>query len=240
MPKKSKKGQFTEDKITVVILEDHPVMASATKSELDKPEIIICAISNNVEDFLKELNTYKPTIAIIDLRIIYQEKDDYDAGFSAISSGKELSPSTKFIIYTVYDDLKGFEKGMNLGVKAFINKNIYEKPLDEIVKIVYEGGTYFGVLLDQYLGRLNEKAIKPDYEIRDRSTINILTRRELEVLKYLNESLSIKEIAAKMNVEQNTIKAHTQSIRKKFNVKTTKEAVRAYVISKASNSELPK
>lgn len=232
MHKKLKKEKKTRHKITLSILEDHPTMVMVQKIELDKPDIVICSISNSVEGFLRELKKHKPAIAIIDLRIKDDKGDNHDAGFSAIALGKELSPSTKFIINSVYDELEQFEKGMNLGIKAFITKNIYEKPLYEIVKIVFEGGTYFGILLEPYLNKLNENPLPSEFKVGGKSINDVLTKRELEVLDYLSNGLTVKEIAQAMHVEQNTIKAHTQSIRKKLNVKTTKEAVRFYIISK--------
>lgn len=237
MPKNAQTQKAPANKITLSILEDNPTMVAGMKMELDKPNIIICSISNNVKDFLKELKRHKPAIAIIDLGINGDEGFEKHAGFTAITAGKEISPSTKFIIYTYHDELQEFENGMNLGIKAFITKNIYEKPLDKIVKIIFEGGTYFGALLEQYLNKLNEKPLPPRFKDGNTSINDLLTNRELEVLDHLSNNLTIKEIAKSMQVELNTIKAHTQSIRKKLNVKTTKEAVRVYIISKSSNSQ---
>lgn len=229
MKKNSIKNGTMRKKITIVILEDVPIIISAMRIELDKPGIEISAASDNVNDFLEKIKKHQPDIAFIDLRIDY----DYNSGFLAIEQAKLLSPSTKFIIFTSYDDLPEFDRALNLGVKAFITKNIHQRPLDEIVRIVYTGGQYFGELLDQYVGKLSDKPGLSEPELSQKHLTELFSKREIEVLSLLEEGLSPKEIAKKISISPNTIKSYTQSIRKKFGVKTTKEAVRAYVIHKS-------
>ncbi len=219
-------------KISIVILEDVPIIVSAMKLELDKSDILICSVKDNVDDFLRDIKKHKPDIAFIDLRI----EQDFASGFTAIESAKGLSPRTKFMIFTGYDNLPEFERAINLGVKAFITKNLHQKPLDEIVRIVYGGGAYYGELLDLYLDKLNVKTEDREAEKNEKDLETLLTKRELEVLSLLNEGLIVKEVAMRMSVEVNTIKAHTQRIREKLDVKTTKEAVRVYVLHMARKS----
>jgi DNA-binding NarL/FixJ family response regulator len=215
--------------ITVAILEDNATLVKGMMVELDYPDIKICVVGDEVNQFLEGLKSCQPQIAIVDLRIW----NDLDAGFVAISKARELSPPTQFIVYTAYDLMDKFHRGINLGVKAFISKNIYEKPLDEVVRIVHNGGTYYGDLLPTYLEKVKEQSVQVKL-VEDKSTKNMigLSKKESEVLELLDKGLSDKEIAGTLVISVNTVKAHTKSIRGKLGVKTTNEAIRIFRLRK--------
>jgi len=215
--------------ITVAILEDNATLVKGMMAELDTGDIKTCVIGEEVNQFLEGLQLCQPDIAIVDLRIW----NDLDAGFVAIGKAREISPKTQFIVYTAYDLMDKFHRGINLGVKAFVSKNIYEKPLDEVVRIVYNGGTYYGDLLPAYLEKVKEQSVqvKPN-EGKAASEKAGLSKKELEVLELLDKGLSDKEIADTLVISINTVKAHTKSIRGKFGVKTTNEAIRLYRLRK--------
>ena len=230
-----KKLQPRKNKITVAILEDNATLVKGMKAELDKPDITICVVRDNIDQFLDELKSYQPAIAIVDLRIW----KDLDAGFVAISKGRELSPLTQFVVYTAYDLIEKFHKGINLGVKAFVSKNIYEKPLDEVVRIVHSGGTYYGDLLSEYLNKLNESSTQLEFEKEKKASAKEgLSKREFEILEYLDKGMTNQEIAGNIFVSVNTIKAHTKNIREKLRVKTTTEAIRVYRLRKKNSDPL--
>lgn len=217
------------EKITVAILEDNATLVKGMVAELEQPDISICTISDNVNQFLEDIISNQPNIAIVDLRIW----GSFNAGLTSIVKAKELSPDTSFIIHTAYDDIENFHQSINLGVKAFVSKNIYEKPLDEIVRIVFRGGTYYGEFLPKYLDKVKEGS--PYLNFDEENLIgekDVLTHKEQEVLFYLDKDLSQEDIAKQLVVSVNTIKAHTKNIRAKFGVKTTKEAVRIYRLRK--------
>lgn len=224
MPKAANKRQLKTKGITVAILEDNATMVKGMKAELDKPDISICSIANHVDQFLKQLESCQPRIAIVDLRIC----QDFEAGFGVIVRAKELSPATQYIVHTAYDMIENFHSGINLGIKAFVSKNIYEKPLDEVVRLVFNGGTYYGELLPQYLKKLKENAVPLSFQSEEMPIKGDLSKTELEILELLDQEKSIEEIARERVVSKNTVKAQTRSIRGKLRVKTTHEAVRLY------------
>ena len=225
MASKKREVQFKVNRITVAILEDNATLVKGMKAELDKPDIFVCVASDNVDQFLEELKSCQPKVAIVDLRIW----KDLDAGFVAITKARALSPDTQFVIYTFYDVIEKFHKGINLGIKAFVSKNIYEKPLDEVVRIVFNGGTYYGDLLPKYLDKVKESSTQLIFDNEEKtSEVGGLSKKELEVLDLLDKGLTGSEIAAKLFVTVNTVKAHTKNIRAKLGVKSTTEAIRIH------------
>jgi DNA-binding NarL/FixJ family response regulator len=224
MPKIPNKRRLTTKRITVAILEDNVTMVKGMKAELDRPDISICSVTNHVDQFLEELESCQPHIAIVDLRIC----QDFEAGFGVIARARDISPATQYIVHTAYDMIENFHNGINLGIKAFVSKNIYEKPLDEVVQLVFNGGTYYGDLLPQYLNKLKENTLPLSFQNEKMLANSDFSKTELEVLDLLDQGKSIEEIAEQRVVSVNTIKAQTRSIRGKLGVGTTNEALRLY------------
>jgi DNA-binding NarL/FixJ family response regulator len=235
MVSKSKELHDKEPKIKVAILEDNATLVKGMKMELDKPDIAVCVVSEDVDHFLEALKSTQPDIAIVDLRIW----KDFEAGFLAIKKARGLSPETQYIVYTFYDDIENFHKGINLGIKAFVSKHIYEKPWDEIVRLVFGGGTYYGDLLQRYLAKVNGNSTLLELSDDEKAVPRgKLSKKEIEVLVHLDKGMSIQEIAIMLVVSQNTIKAHTKSIRGKLGQKTTADALRIFRLRRKDQDQI--
>ena len=74
----------------------------------------------------------------------------------------------------------------------------------------------------------NIKSIE-DLNIRAKVYNDVLTKRELEILGYLSEGLSSKEIAESLFISTGTVRTHRNNILKKTNFKTMSQAVAHYV-----------
>lgn len=74
----------------------------------------------------------------------------------------------------------------------------------------------------------NIKSIE-DLNIKTKVYNDILTKRELEILGYLSEGLSSKEIAESLFISTGTVRTHRNNILKKTNFKTMSQAVAHYV-----------
>lgn len=225
MPTKTKEAEGEPEEITIAILEDNINLLTGMKIELKKPDIWICSASDQPEKFLNDVDRCQPKVAIIDQRIW----EDFDAGYNAIRKIKEISPNTHCIIYTFYDQLEYFHQGVKLGIKAFVSKNTNEIALEKVIRIVANGGTYYGGLLEQYLERLKEIP-SLTFLSEPPALYNPLSDREVEVLRLFGEGKSEDEIRKELFVSVNTIKAHTKNIRGKLRVNSTKEAVQVAML----------
>jgi DNA-binding NarL/FixJ family response regulator len=229
--KNSKNESNNLKKITIVILEDNATLVKGMLAELDKPDMKVCGFSDTVDQFLEDINKHQPDVAIVDLRIW----GDFTAGKTGIKKAIDLSPDTAFMIHTAYDDMDKFHEGITLGIKAFISKNIYEKPVDEIVRIVCGGGTYYGDFLPAYLEMVKESGTRLAFEKEEQENVkDILTSTEQGLMQLLEKGYSLEEIAETKSISIHTVKAHTKNIRAKLGVKTTSDAILKYRLIKNS------
>lgn len=220
---RAKKKSNEKFMITVAILEDNEPMLKGMCIELDKPDIRICSARDELEAFLEDVRQYQPAVAVVDLRI---GTADTEGGYEAVRIIREISPQTHCIIYTVYEGLEYFHRGVSLGVKAFVSKHIHGVSLEKVIRIVANGGTYYGDLLSQYLEKVKEMPAATSLIEPSTPSQGHLSERELEILRFFGEGKTEDDIARELHISINTIKAHTKNIRGKLKVKTTTEAVR--------------
>lgn len=220
---------FTQDTdISIAILEDNESMLIGLCAQFEQSSFNICVATDNVLVFTEKVEIHKPQVAIIDLRIW----KSFDAGLEAVKMIRTRSPYTHCIIYTNYDDLDNFDRALRLGVKAFVRKQHDVKPkvsLTEIVEIVARGHTHFeSEMLSQYANILDHSEADGliSVYLEPKGNLPKLTRRQIEILKLLDKGLSNQEIADKLVITINTVKAHTKNIREKLDVKSTPDAVR--------------
>jgi len=230
-----KKTQYqTAAKITVAILEDNEPTLKGMCIELDRPDIQVCYASDDLAPFLEEVSRHQPQVAIADLRI---RTANTAVGFEAIRNIHEISPKTHCVIYTAYDNLENFHMGMQLGIKAFVSKNIHEISLEKVIRIVASGGTYYGNFLSQYFETVKEPPLTGENGDTTVSLQQILSQREKEILCLCAAGQSETEIAEKLVIAGNTVKAHLKSIRSKLKVNSTVEAVRVARLRGLCNDE---
>ncbi len=99
------------------------------------------------------------------------------------------------------EDAYTIKKAVSLGICCYLPKNIERKVLTSALELILDGGTYFpSALLKQTSENMSLKNGKR------------LTNRQFEVLKYLSQGLSNKQIAYHMAVSEATVKLHINAL----------------------------
>lgn len=197
--------------ISVAVFEDHPVVISSLKTVLsadDHLELIFC--STTKQDFFEQLAAHGSTIdvAIIDFLaegVVGTEIYDYvHSKFSTI----------KVIAFTSMISPMLLENFLVSGVRGYVNKNQEINVLTDAVRSVYEGHI---VLPDDY---------KYLVEKQKQNNIQLLSRREIEILKLIINEDTSAQIAEQLGVSIKTIDNHRSNIFTKLNVKNVAGMVR--------------
>lgn len=208
--------------ITVYLIEDYKLTRIGLKSVINGLKDINCAgDSNNIKQGLKDIFRLKPDVVLIDIDI-----NNTDSLF-AIKKIKEICPETKIIVLTSHT--KSFEGiiALSIGALGYCKKDSSEEILEKAIKTVYSGdcfldGSIWEFVL-KYLPQIDD-LINPD-KINQIYKKYMLSKRELEVLKYLVRGKSNLEISEKMFVSVYTTKAYLGSIFKKLSVNDRVQAV---------------
>lgn len=199
-----------ENQIRIFLVDDHEIFRAGIKMALSKLKYIqICGEAGNGKEFLQILPNIQVDIVLMDIEMPLVN------GIDATKEALKLRPELKIIGLTMFNDEHYIQSMIDAGAKGFLIKNINKDTLDKAIQMVNMGGSYYSEELFNFFTRKvthDEKSSRVDIQ---------LTNREKEVLQFLAEGLSNKQIADKMFVSERTIVGHKSNILAKTGCKNT-------------------
>ncbi len=193
--------------ISVVIADDHPVvregLVEVFKSQTD---IKVVAEASNGEGTLEMCKQHLPDVLLLDLRM--PRKD----GLQVMTelAGRTVSKPA-VIVMTTYDSEDDIHCSLKTGARGYLVKDIGPEQIRESVRRVAAGEF---VLSSNFAAKLAESIACPQ-----------LSNRERQVLKYLANGRSNKEIGQILYISEHTAKAHVRCIMTKLNAESRTEVI---------------
>ena len=181
----------------ILIIDDHSLYRDGLKFNLANmvPEAQFFD-AENMEQALEKLKQNT------DINLVLANWDMPDIKLKdGIKTLKEISKDSQIGVIASSSENSDIKKILNMGLCCFLPKNIDAKVLNSALGLVLNGGTYFPPsLLNHNSNQFSQTNGKH------------LTNRQLEVLKYLAQGLSNKQIAYQMNVSEATVKLHINAL----------------------------
>ncbi len=200
-------SESSTNPITVVIADDHPVvregLVSIFKSQSD---IKVVAEATNGEDTLVMCDQHLPDVLLLDLRM--PRKDGLQV-MTELAARTVCGPGV--IVMTTYDSEDDIHRSLKTGAKGYLVKDMAPQQIRESVRRVAAGEF---VLSSNFAAKLAESIARPQ-----------LSKRERQVLKYLANGRSNKEIAQVLYISEHTAKAHVRAIMTKLNADSRAEVI---------------
>ncbi|MEC7287926.1 MAG: response regulator transcription factor, partial [Verrucomicrobiota bacterium] len=125
---------------------------------------------------------------------------------------REKLPSTQILIFSGYQSPNLVRELLQAGAHGFVEKSAPLSELRKGVEIVASGGSYFGPEVALLL-----RDAMADPKSND-SGVNILTKREREILQLIAESHSTREIAKKLEISVKTAENHRTNLMRKLDL----------------------
>lgn len=192
--------------INIIIAEDIAVVRNGLKTiiEQDK-EITVCAVAENGFEAYEQCEKYMPDLVLMDMQM--PECD----GCTATLKIKKDFPKIKVLVLTTFDDVNTINSALDSGADGYILKNVDENKLSNAIKSTVMGINVLGTTVFE---NMKSKFV----EHTAKKTIN-LTDRERELMIYVANGLSNKEIAAKMFLADGTVRNNISALLLKLNLK---------------------
>jgi two-component system, NarL family, invasion response regulator UvrY len=193
--------------IKLLIADDHSYLIEGVRLSLTDSNINVIH-TLNINEIIDLYNTHRPDVVLCD--IMFGQKIH---GLDILKELIALDPEAKVIIFTQYDQDEFIINAYNLGAKAFLAKSVDSKELIAVIEAVNKGETYFASEIAIKMARygLNNKFHNKDIH-------QILDDREIDVLRYLGDGFTEKEIAEKLHLHQRTVANIKVSLKDKLNI----------------------
>jgi DNA-binding NarL/FixJ family response regulator len=183
--------------IRILVVDDHPLFRSGIASLLaTQPDMSLVAEASNGREAMEKFRAYRPDIMLLDLQMPEMN------GLDALRAICGEFPDARIIVLTTYVGDVQILRAMQVGARAYLLKNLLDKELLDTIRAVHSGKKTL--------------AAEASFELAEHATDEALTPAEIAVLRLIAAGNANKQIAAQLNVTEETVKGRVKNILSKL------------------------
>jgi DNA-binding NarL/FixJ family response regulator len=201
--------------IRVLIVDDHPIVRQGVRSLLSAyPDIEVVGEADSPSSILSQIRTTHPDVILLDVRL-----GEYN-GIEIAHQLRRTFPDCRVIILTTYDDDDYLFGALEAGAQAYLLKDVSLDELPASIRAVHAGQRLLSpLLMDRVLAEFQQLAT----EKKEQETG--LLDEERQLLIFMADGLTNKEIADKLHFSEATVKKKVQEVLEKLGVANRTQAV---------------
>jgi DNA-binding NarL/FixJ family response regulator len=192
--------------IRILTVDDHPLLREGIAAVLEAQEdMTLIGQASTGREAIESFRRLKPDVTLMDLRM-----PDMN-GIEAIAAIRAEFPRARVIVLTTYAGDAQAAAALKAGASGYLLKNLVRKELIETIRAVHAG----------------KRRVPAEIatEIAEHVADDVLTDREIEVLRGVASGKSNKLIAAELDISEGTVKTHMKSILPKLDATDRTHAV---------------
>jgi len=199
----------------ILIIDDHYIVRQGLKQILVSTfQQIIVDEAVNGEDALKRITKTDYDIILLEIAL-----PDID-GFELLAQLMKLRPKSKILVLSMYCEENYVVQAIKLGASGYLTTNGSPWELVMAIKTVLSDKKYFGTNVVENL------FFNLDKEPQEKMPHELLTPRELQVLRMLATGKRLKKIADELSLSLSTVSTYRIRILKKLNLQTNADIIR--------------
>ena len=192
--------------IRVAIIDDHAIVRMGLKYSLSlEPDFEFAGEHSGGEGAGEFVARVRPDVVLLDVRMPVVN------GIEALEDIRRKAPDVKVLMLTTSDGDEDVFRSMNKGARGYMVKDESGEDLHVAIRTVASGNVFL------------PKRIKAIYD--DRKKRPSLSEREIEIVRLVAKGFSNDELAERLHLSPDTIKAHLRHVYEKLGVESRVEAV---------------
>jgi DNA-binding NarL/FixJ family response regulator len=219
---------MAEEKIRVLIVEDHPIFRMGLKELINaQKDMEVCGEADDVSVARRAVGEHPPDMIILDLAL------KSSSGIELIRELGARKQSIPVLVLSMHDESVHAERCISAGAKGYIMKQEATVSVVKAIRHILSGNCYVS---ERIMTRLLNRRLRPDEPLL-RSPIGNLTDRELEIFQLIGKGQSPSKIAQQLHLSVKTVGTHKERIKEKLSITDGGELVRFAVLSNENESE---
>jgi DNA-binding NarL/FixJ family response regulator len=213
------------EQVRIVVADDHEVVRAGFAELLDtRPDFTVVGTADDGAEAVRLCHELRPDVVLMDVRM---------PGMDGIEATRQLTGSGEYrprvIILTTFDLDEYVYEALRAGASGFLLKDVTAERLFDAVRVVADGEALLapGVtrrLIGEFAAQRRGSKVDPVVALGT-SGLGTLTPREIQVLRLVAEGLSNAEIAARLVVNEETVKTHVSRVLRKLGLRDRTQAV---------------
>ena len=206
---------------SVAIVEDNNDIRQALEQIIESSGVFTLAGSCITgEEALVKLPVLHPKVVLMDIGL-----GDGMNGIEVVRELKMSNPGILFMMCTIYDEDEKIFEALRAGASGYILKKTQPaKLLEGITELMQGGAPMSSQIASKVVAAFQNKSVPAS----PGSSLDVLSKRENEILEMLSTGLLYKEISDKLTISSETVRKHVYHIYEKLHVSNRVEAVNKY------------
>jgi two-component system competent response regulator ComA len=203
-------------KTKVLVVDDHPLVAQATKQLLEQiEEVEVIGIAGNAKQCMDFVLSHQPELVFLD----YQLPDQM--GSKVAEQIKEKFPHIHVVIFTGINVTDMINQFIDVKVSGILSKESSESVITSLVKCIIEGHTVLPLSLFHQMKMTEQQDAMEQ----------ILTSDELTIMELMVKGSTQDQIAEVIHVSKRSVDNYLKRIYKKLGVKSRVQAIQTFVLN---------
>jgi DNA-binding NarL/FixJ family response regulator len=201
---------MSDERVTrVLLVDDHNLVRAGVRRIIEsQPGFEVVGEVGDGEQALRALETLQVDVVVLDLTMPTMD------GFEVLRRAKELRPAVRVLVLSMHANAQHVTRAVREGADGYLLKDSAVQELVAALESVMEGRAYYSPSVQQELSNV----------LRAGSALgrprDLLTDRELDVLKLVARGLSTKEIAGRLDISPRTVDSHRANLMRKLGLKS--------------------
>lgn len=209
--------------LQVLIADGHPIFIEGLRNVLGMSSgrfhFLLKGIVQNTANLEEMLHRIPADLVLMDMNLNEGE------GLNIVPLIKKTHPQLRLILFTQSDDARLVKAAFRAGCDGLLLKSTSRDELFRAVEEVMAGKTFIGkgLTLSDRLPGIGSDSAQPETRFARKFG---LTRREIEVMRYIGQVMSNKDIAEKLYISDQTVSVHRKNIMRKLGVNNTASLIK--------------
>lgn len=193
-------------KISVLVVDDHPMLREGVAAVLQLQEDMrLVGEAQSGAEGVARFRELRPDVTLMDLQMPGMN------GVQAIEAIRSEAPNAKIVVLTTYEGDAQALRALRAGAAGYLLKSSLRKELIETIRDVHAGRKHVSAAMAA--------------QIAVHAVDERLSEREIAILRLVADGNQNKQIAWKLSISEETVKAHLKSIFGKLEVSDRTHAV---------------
>jgi len=196
-----------EDRVRVMLADDHSLVRTGVRRILEaEPGLEVVAEVADGAAALEALGTMEADVLVLDLTMPGMD------GFELIRRAHATHPALKLLVLSMHASPEYVSRAIELGADGYLFKDSAVADLVAAIRTVRENRVFYSADV--------QRALAEHVRGRDATPrpTDVLSARELEVLRLVALGLSTKEIAGRLEISTRTVETHRGNLMRKLGV----------------------
>ncbi len=195
-----------ESRIRILTVDDHPLLRQGIAAVIhSQPDMIVAAEASSGSEGIRKFRELRPDVTLMDLRL-----PDMN-GVDALVAIRAEFADARILVLTTFDGDFEIQRAFAAGARAYVLKSTPPPELVSVIRQVHAG----------------RKRVPPEVaaQIAEHLGDEILTPREIDVLKHVAGGNRNRDIARQLFISEETVKVHIKHIMEKLGASDRTQAI---------------